>query len=275
VKKVKKKVTKTKSGNKGPAKVSAKEKVKRWKNSHPHLFPGLTKNYSIGNDVQPKRDLSRMVKWPRYIRLQRKKKILRERLKIPPAIHQFSKTIDKNSASVLYKLLYTIRPETKKQKLLRLKKIAEQEAKGGEPEKTKKPIVVKYGLNHVTYLIEKKVAKLVIIANNVVPAELVLWIPALCMKMGVPYCIVKGKSRMGTVVHKKNAAVLAITQVRKEDQHTLDALISSYVAMYNDCYAVDKRKWGGGILGFKARHRLRLAEKERQKDLKKMGHLLP
>merc|ERR1719411_1156341 len=275
VKKGKKKATKTKSGNKGPAKVSAKEKVKRWKNAHPHLFIPITRNYSIGNDVQPKRDLSRMVRWPRYIRVQRQKKILRDRLKIPPAIHQFSKTVDKNTASILYKLLFTIRPETKKQKKARLKKTAEIEAKGGEPEKTKKPIVVKYGLNHVTYLIEKKEAKLVIIAHDVVPAELVLWLPALCMKMDFPYCIVKGKSRLGTVVHQKNAAALAITNVRNEDQHTLDTLISSFVGLYNDCYAVDKKKWGGGLLGYKARQKIRLAEKARQKELKKMGHLIP
>jgi len=275
VKKGKKKTKATKSGKKGPAKVSAKEKVKQWKNSHPHLFVELNKNYAVGNDVQPKRDLSRMVKWPRYIRLQRQRKILTQRLKIPPAINQFTKTIDKNSASVLFKLLFSYRPETKKEKKERLKKQAEAETKGEEAPKTKKKPVVKFGFNHVTHLIEKKEAKLVIIAHDVLPIELVLWMPALCRKMGVPYCIVKGKARLGQVVHLKNAACLALTQVRKEDQHTLDALISSYVALFNDCYAQDKRKWGGGKLGFKARAQLRLKERERQKELKKMGHLLP
>ena len=59
----------------------------------------------------------------------------------------------------------------------------------------KKPIVVKYGLNHVTSLVESKKAELVIIANDVHPIEMVVWLPALCKKMGVPYCIVKDKSR--------------------------------------------------------------------------------
>lgn len=42
-------------------------------------------------------------------------------------------------------------------------------------------------------LIENKKASLVLIANDVDPIELVVFLPALCRKMGVPYAIVKGK----------------------------------------------------------------------------------
>lgn len=45
---------------------------------------------------------------------------------------------------------------------------------------------------------------------------MVVWLPALCRKMEVPYCIVKGKSRLGQVVHQKNATAVALTEVRKE-----------------------------------------------------------
>lgn len=55
----------------------------------------------------------------------------------------------------------------------------------------KKPLVVKYGINHITTLIESGKAQLVVIAHDVDPLELVLWLPALCKKMGVPYAIVK------------------------------------------------------------------------------------
>lgn len=55
----------------------------------------------------------------------------------------------------------------------------------------KKPVVVKYGLNHITTLIEAGKAQLVLIAHDVDPIELVVWLPALCRKMNVPYCIVK------------------------------------------------------------------------------------
>lgn len=55
----------------------------------------------------------------------------------------------------------------------------------------KKPVVVKYGLNHVTQLVESGDAQLVVVAHDVDPIELVLWLPALCKKQGIPYCIVK------------------------------------------------------------------------------------
>jgi ribosomal protein L7Ae-like RNA K-turn-binding protein len=43
-------------------------------------------------------------------------------------------------------------------------------------------------------------AQLVVIAHDVDPIELVVWLPALCRKMEVPYCIVKGKARLGSVL---------------------------------------------------------------------------
>jgi len=42
---------------------------------------------------------------------------------------------------------------------------------GSEPQQSKKPIVVKYGINHVTSLVEEKKAQLVVIANDVDPIE--------------------------------------------------------------------------------------------------------
>jgi large subunit ribosomal protein L7Ae len=56
----------------------------------------------------------------------------------------------------------------------------------------------------------------VVIASDVDPIELVVWLPALCRKMDVPYCFVRGKAALGKLVHLKNAAVLALTEVRKE-----------------------------------------------------------
>jgi large subunit ribosomal protein L7Ae len=50
------------------------------------LFKKSPRNFRIGGDIQPKRDLTRMVKWPRYIRIQRQKAILMKRLKVPPTI---------------------------------------------------------------------------------------------------------------------------------------------------------------------------------------------
>ena len=67
----------------------------------------------LGGDIQPKRDLSRFVKWPKYIRLQRQKTILYQRLKVPPSINQFTQTLDKQTgmlASCQMKLFFFSNP---------------------------------------------------------------------------------------------------------------------------------------------------------------------
>ena len=72
-------------------------------------------------------------------------------------------------------------------------KEAEAKSSGSSVEK-KKPVVVKFGINHITALVEAGKAQLVVIAHDVDPIELVVWLPALCRKMNVPYVIVKVSS---------------------------------------------------------------------------------
>ncbi|KAL8828383.1 MAG: hypothetical protein Q9191_002619 [Dirinaria sp. TL-2023a] len=217
------------------------------------LIEKRPRNFGIGQDVQPRRNLSRMVKWPEYVRLQRQRKILNLRLKVPPAIAQFGNTLDRNTATQAFKLLSKYKPETKAEKKERLHKEATAVSEGRKKEDaSKKPYTVKYGLNHVVGLIENKKASLVLIPNDVDPIELVIFLPALCRKMGVPYAIIKGKARLGTVVHKKTAAVLAFTEVRSEDKSELAKLVSAIKEGYADKYEESKRHWGGGIMGQKA-----------------------
>ncbi|KAH0843486.1 60S ribosomal protein L8-B [Fonsecaea pedrosoi] len=218
------------------------------------LLERRPRNFGIGQDVQPKRNLSRMVKWPEYVRLQRQKKILNMRLKVPPAIAQFQHTLDRNTAAQTFKLLNKYRPETKAQKKERLHQeaTAVQEGKKKEDVSKQKPYTVKYGLNHVVGLIEAKKASLVLIPNDVDPIELVVFLPALCRKMGIPYAIIKGKARLGTVVHKKTAAVLALAEVKSEDKSELSKLVNAINEGYTNKYEEHRRHWGGGIMGVKA-----------------------
>merc|ERR1712176_1280131 len=146
------------------------------------------------------------------------------RLKVPPAVNQFNNAIDKNQASTLLRLLKKYVPETREAKKKRLMETAQQKKDGAEV-KTKKPSFIKYGLNHVTTLIENNQAKLVVIPHDADPIELVLWMPALCRKKDVPYCIIKGKSRLGQLVHKKKASCIALTTVRQEDKNELNTSI--------------------------------------------------
>ncbi|KAG8936840.1 60S ribosomal protein L8B [Tulasnella sp. 418] len=227
------------------------------------LYEAKPKNFGIGQDIRPKSDLTRFVKWPAYVRLQRQKVVLHQRLKVPPALAQFSHSLDKNTATQLFKLLNKYRPETKQEKKARLTATAQATAtdKSAKDKDSKKPYFVKYGLNHSVALIEAKKANLVVIADDVDPIELVVYLPALCRKMGVPYVIVKNKARLGTVVHKKTAAVLTLQDVKKEDEKELATLVSAAKANFTDKYEEQRRHWGGGIRGNKSSQKMRLREK--------------
>merc|ERR1711966_253063 len=202
------------------------------------------RTFSIGGDIMAhKRDLTRFVKWPKYVRLQRAKMTLLKRIKIPPAINQFTNTFDKRQASQLFRLLNNLKPETKTEKKERRTEQAAKVAEGGAAS-SKKPVSVKMGLNHVTTLIEEKKAKLVIMAHDVDPIEVIVWLPSLCKARGVPYCIVKSKARLGAVVGKKTATCLAITDVKSENANDLANLITMADANFADQYDEHMRKWG-------------------------------
>ncbi|KGN50391.1 60S ribosomal protein L7a-1 [Cucumis sativus] len=242
---------------KAVGKVSAKKKLDKVVNP---LFEKRPKQFGIGGALPPKRDLTRFVKWPKVVQIQRKKRILKQRLKVPPALNQFTKTLDKNLATNLFKMLLKYRPEDKTQKRERLLKRAQEEAEGKTLD-AKKPIVVKYGLNHVTYLIEQNKAQLVVIAHDVDPIELVVWLPALCRKMEIPYCIVKGKARLGSIVHKKTASVLCLTTVKNEDKLEFSRILEAIKANFNDKYDEYRKKWGGGIMGSKSQAKTKAKER--------------
>merc|ERR1711970_760244 len=138
------------------APISSKKSTGVKKNSNP-LFETRAKAFGIGQALPPKRDLTRYVKWPKYVLLQRQRRVLCKRLKVPPSVNQFTKTVDRNVAESVFKLTMKYRPEDKAAKKERLLKEAEAAKSGGSVDK-KKPVVVKYGINHITSLIEQKTA---------------------------------------------------------------------------------------------------------------------
>jgi large subunit ribosomal protein L7Ae len=189
------------------------------------------------------------------VRLQRQRAVLYQRLKVPPAIHQFTKAIGKQEAMTVFTLLNKYRPETPAAKKQRIKEAAAAKASGAKDEAKKVPNVVKFGLKHVTTLVEEKKAKLVLIANDVDPIELVLWLPALCRKMQVPFMIVKDKARLGALVHHKNAACVALAGVDRADESQLRLLSDLALEKFNN-NADLVRKWGGGTMGLKTQAKL-------------------
>lgn len=155
----------------------------------------------------------------------------------------------------VFTLFNKYRPETPAAKKQRLKEAAAAKAGGKADSGSKAPNVVKFGLKHVTSLIEEKKAQLVLIACDVDPIELVMWMPALCRKMQVPFMIVKDKARLGALVHQKNAAVVALCGVGKADESQLRLLSDLATEKYND-NADLVRRWGGGVMGLKTQAKL-------------------
>merc|ERR1719262_1917342 len=159
------------------------------------------------------------------------------------------------------------RPETRQAKKERLVARAEARAAGKEDAPTKKKAVVHHGANTVTTLVEKKKAQLVVIANDVDPIELVLFLPALCRKMGVPYCIVKNKARIGRVVRRKTATCLAITDVDSADRGSLNKLVDTVKTNFNERAEEIKKHWGGSSLGNKSSAKITKLEKAKAKEM--------
>merc|ERR1712131_248151 len=187
--------------------------------------------------------------------------------RIPPAINQFYSTLDRQTATQLFRLLDKYRPETKYAKKERLRERAAARAEGKDDAPSKRAPVVRHGVNTVTTLIEKKKAKLVIIANDVDPIELVLFLPALCRKMGVPYCIVKNKARVGRVVRRKTTTCLAITDVDSGDRGSLNKLVETVKTNFNERADEIKRHWGCSSLGNKSSAKIAKIEKAKAKEM--------
>merc|ERR1712021_214251 len=186
------------------------------------------------------------VEFPKNIRIQRSRRILYQRIKIPPAINQFKQTFDKRQAGQLFRLLNQLKPESKAAKAERLTEAAAAKA-DGKSASNKKPVCVKMGINHVTKLVEEKEAKLVVIAHDVDPIEIVMWLPSLCKARGIPYCIVKSKARLGVLVGKKTATCLAITEVKSEHKADLDSLKQLCEAHFNSVYDQTMKQWGDAV----------------------------
>lgn len=164
-------------------------------------------------------------------------------------------------------MLHKYQPESRAEKKVRLEAEATAKAAGGAAERGPKPVVLKYGINHITALIEKKKTQLVVIAHDVDPIEIVIWLPTLCRKMDVPYCIVKSKSRLGALVHKKTATAVALTNVKPADQPALNKLCESIRTNFNERTDTFRKTWGGGIMGSKTIHKVAMYEKKRAKEL--------
>ncbi|KAF1742470.1 hypothetical protein MXB_3779 [Myxobolus squamalis] len=219
------------------------------------------KSFGIGRSIQPKSDLTRFVKWPKYVRIQRQEKILNERLKAPPSINQFRVSLDNKLTANIVKFAKRYSPETPKEKKYRMTQIAKEKIKAekkgtSSTPSSQKPYVLKCGFNHVTSLIEQKKALLVLIATDVYPLELVVWLPALCRKMNVPYCLIKSKARLGTLVNQKTATCLCFTRIKPEHKTRFALILKSIESSFVPAIDIARKKWSLPILSGKSQRKV-------------------
>ncbi|KAH0792423.1 ribosomal protein L7Ae [Histomonas meleagridis] len=200
---------------------------------------------------------SSKVRFPKYVRIQRQRRILMKRLKVPPPVNHFNHAVDKATAVQIFKFLEKYRPETKAEKKLRLKAAAEKSEKSLAPADVSAKKALAYGIKDVTSLVEAKKASLVVIAHDVDPIEIVIWLPALCRKLDIPYVIVKSKARLGKVVGMKTCTCIAVSDVRPEDRKALSQIVDSVNANFLMKYKEEMHHWGGGELSEKTIAKLR------------------
>ncbi|MDK2790674.1 MAG: large subunit ribosomal protein L7Ae [Methanothermococcus sp.] len=83
---------------------------------------------------------------------------------------------------------------------------------------------VKKGANEVTKAVEKNIAKLVVIAKDVQPEEIVAHIPVICEEKGIPYSYISTKQDLGKAAGLE-VPTSAVAVVAEGDAEELKELV--------------------------------------------------
>lgn len=183
--------------------------------------PRLTREQKVEKDLLIKKKISKLA----------------NAIRIPPAINQFKTVLSEHDTKKVVDLFAKYRPENKQEKKARLEQ--------PDPRQGPRPVLVKFGLKHVTNLIETKKAKLVLISASVHPIEVVLYLPTLCRKMGVSYAIVEDSAILGKLVNLKSTSCVCLCEVRPEDEASFKDVLTMANAIFLDNYETHLSTWGG------------------------------
>ena len=86
---------------------------------------------------------------------------------------------------------------------------------------------VKKGTNEATKAIERGVSKLIIIAEDVEPPEVVAHLPILCEERGAAYAFVPNKQELGKALGIEVTSAAAAILDSGDAQHIIDEVIAS------------------------------------------------
>ena len=86
---------------------------------------------------------------------------------------------------------------------------------------------VKRGTNEATKAIERGISKLIIIAEDVEPPEVVAHLPILCEEQGAAYAFVPSKQDLGKALGIEVTSAAAAILDSGDAQHIIDEVVSS------------------------------------------------
>ena len=78
---------------------------------------------------------------------------------------------------------------------------------------------IKKGINEATKSIERGIARLVLVAEDVEPAEIIMYLPGLCDDKKIPYIFVPSKDSLGKAagIEKQSAAVAIVVDGKAKE----------------------------------------------------------
>ena len=91
---------------------------------------------------------------------------------------------------------------------------------------------IRKGMNEVTKSIERSAAKIVIMAEDVSPPEILFHIPLLCEEKMVPYGYISTKKELGNIARLNiSASAIAIENLGTGNDNILDDIIKKLNAL--------------------------------------------
>ena len=93
---------------------------------------------------------------------------------------------------------------------------------------------VKKGTNEVTKSVERSTAKLVVIAEDVDPPEVVAHLPLICDEHHIPYAFVPSQHDLGKSLGLETKSAAAVILDAGDAKHIVDQVIESLVAVRSD-----------------------------------------
>ncbi|ETO16333.1 60S ribosomal protein L7A (RPL7aB) [Reticulomyxa filosa] len=105
-------------GKKGKDKVAGK-KQRREFSSYMFQFRRPSRRIGSGGVMPKTRALGRLMRWPKYIQLQRQRKVLLQRLKVPPALNLFNAPVGRIRGKFFWICFITNQHTKKKMKVKR------------------------------------------------------------------------------------------------------------------------------------------------------------